>query len=70
MLSIVRSAPEIISDGLYTHASDVWAFGILAWELYASYENGQEQRHLSLPYFFLKNEQVIFNAFLSSQDFF
>ena len=63
MLSIVRSAPEIISDVLYTHASDVWAFGILAWELYAYYENGQEQRHLSLPYFSLKNEQVIFNPF-------
>lgn len=61
MLSIVRSAPEIISDGLYTHASDVWAFGILAWELYASYETGEEK--LSLPYSSLKNEQVILNPF-------
>lgn len=63
MLSIVRSAPEIISDGLYTHASDVWAFGILAWELYASYETGQEKCPLSLPYSSLKNEQVILNPF-------
>ena len=63
MLPIVRSAPEVISDGRYTHASDVWAFGILAWELYASYDNGHEWRHLSVPYFSLKNEQVIFNPF-------
>lgn len=63
MLSIVRSAPELILDGLYTHASDVWAFGILAWELYASYETGQEKRRLSLPYSSLKNEQVILNPF-------
>lgn len=63
MLPIDRSAPEVISEGRYTHASDVWAFGILAWELYASYETGQEKRRLSLPYSSLKNEQVILNPF-------
>lgn len=63
MLQIVRSAPEVISEGRYTHASDVWAFGILAWELYASYETGQEKCPLSLPYSSLKNEQVILNPF-------
>jgi len=26
-------APEAIRDGTYTHKNDVWAFGVLAWEV-------------------------------------
>ena len=48
----------MISDGLYTHASDVWAFAILAWELYASYSAGQERRDLSMPYHGFYNDGV------------
>ena len=61
-INVCRSAPEVISDGHYTHASDVWAFGILAWELYASYKNGQQRGAISAPYFWLENKKVIFKA--------
>ena len=40
----------------------MWAFGILAWELYASYKTGQQRRAISAPYFWLENKKVIFNA--------
>ena len=48
----------MISDGLYTHASDVWAFGILAWELYTSFTAGQDRRDLSIPYYDLNDDEV------------
>ena len=48
----------MISDGLYTHASDVWAFGILAWELYTSFTAGQDRRDLSIPYYDLNDHEV------------
>ena len=54
-----RSAPEVILDGHYTHASDVWSFGILAWELYTSFADGLHGRDSSLPFFDLGNEEVI-----------
>ena len=41
-------------DGCYRHASDVWAFGIMAWELYASYISGEDLR----PYYHLQEDQV------------
>ena len=47
-------------DGYYSHASDVWAFGILAWELYASYQYGQEERQFAIPYQSLDNDEVKF----------
>lgn len=59
----------MISDGRFTHASDVWAFGIVAWELYESFKTGQENRELSVPYHSLdNNEEVKVNVhiFLSS----
>ncbi|XP_068725930.1 uncharacterized protein [Montipora capricornis] len=53
------SAPEVILDGYYSHASDVWAFGILAWELYASYQYGQEEQQFSRPYHWLDNDEIL-----------
>ncbi|XP_022781525.1 uncharacterized protein LOC111322652 isoform X5 [Stylophora pistillata] len=44
------SAPEVIQDSLFSHASDVWAFGILAWELYTAFAAGQQNRIAALPY--------------------
>ena len=45
-------------DGHYTHASDVWAFGILAWELYTSFTTEQDGRDLSVPFFNLEKHEV------------
>ncbi|KAL9950623.1 hypothetical protein ACROYT_G043148 [Oculina patagonica] len=53
------SAPEVILDGHYTHASDVWAFGILAWELYTSYANGQDERDISVPFYDLNKHEIL-----------
>jgi len=62
-----RSAPEVILDGHYTHASDVWAFGILAWELYTSFTTGQDgPRDLSVPFFDLERHEVNSRALLNA----
>lgn len=45
-------------DGYYSHASDVWAFAILAWELYQSFQHGKNNQQFSIPYFWLDNDQV------------
>ena len=48
----------MILDGHYTHASDVWAFGILAWELYTSFSIDRRDLRLSVPYNGLYNHEV------------
>jgi len=40
----------VILENNYSHASDVWAFGILAWELYTAFATGQERKGYSIPY--------------------
>ncbi|KAL9950624.1 hypothetical protein ACROYT_G043149 [Oculina patagonica] len=52
------SAPEVISASRYSHASDVWAFGILAWELYTAFAVGQNDRIISLPYYNIKTDKL------------
>ena len=43
-------APECVNEGKFTHASDVWSYGVLLWEMY-SY--GKE------PYRGMDGEQVL-----------
>ena len=59
----------MILEGRYAHASDVWAFAILAWELYESYSaSGQDRRKKSVPYHFLQNDQVNLRCFYMVSD--
>jgi len=53
-----RCAPEVILENHYSHASDVWAFGILAWELYTSFAVGQSDIRASLPYHSIGSDKV------------
>ena len=58
VLAFHRSPPEVILQGLYSHVSDVWSFGVLAWELYTAFTNGVSSRDQTLPYFDLSNDEV------------
>lgn len=53
------SSPEVILENNYSHASDVWAFGILAWELYSAFATGQEKGGYSLPYCDLTIDKIL-----------
>ena len=55
---LIRSSPEVILENNYSHASDVWSFGILAWELYSAFATGQESKGYSLPYCDFAIDQV------------
>ena len=48
----------MILENNYSHASDVWSLGILAWELYSAFATGQERSGYSLPYCDLTIDQV------------
>ncbi|KAL5250255.1 hypothetical protein ACHWQZ_G016104 [Mnemiopsis leidyi] len=52
MVPIKWMAPEALTFGRYTSANDVWAFGILAWEVFS---------FGALPYQHLTNQQVMVN---------
>ena len=59
LLFFYRSAPEVILQGLYSHASDAWSFGVVAWELYAAFTNAVSSREQALPYFDLTHDEVM-----------
>lgn len=48
----------MILENNFSHASDVWAFGILAWELYTAFATGQEEKGYSVPYCDLVVDEV------------
>lgn len=49
----------MILQGHYSHASDVWSFGVVVWELYAALADGVRSREQTLPYFSITNDEVI-----------
>ena len=49
----------MILQGRYSHASDVWSFGVVAWEVYATLTYGVRSRERTLPYFNITNDEVI-----------
>ena len=48
----------MISKGRYSHASDVWSFGVLAWELFAAFSSGENLPERRFPYHDLSNQEV------------
>ena len=55
---LFRSAPEVISQGRYSHASDVWSFGVLAWELFAAFYESNIMPRQTIPYYNHTNDEV------------
>lgn len=49
----------MILQGHYSHASDVWSFGVVVWELYEALANRVRSREQTLPYFNITNDEVI-----------
>lgn len=56
----------MILEGHYTHASDVWALGIIAWELYTSFTIGQDRQELSVPFYDIEPKEVNVTAVLNA----
>ena len=40
----------MIFQGRYSHASDVWSFGVLAWELFAAFSSGENLPERTFSY--------------------
>ena len=64
---IFRSSPEVITDGMFSKASDVWAFAVLIWEIFTLIdkdldESDEEISHL--PYHQLISKEVHLLLFL------
>ena len=62
---VFRSSPEVIIDGEYSKASDMWAFGVMIWEMFTLID--KERDEISdeeiTPYHQLTSkEQVSFNT--------
>ncbi|PFX16251.1 Tyrosine-protein kinase transforming protein Fes [Stylophora pistillata] len=51
-------APEVISKGRYSHASDAWSFGVLAWELFAAFSFSENFTERMLPHHNLPDHEV------------
>lgn len=60
LLAFHRSAPEVILQEHHSHASDVWSFGVVAWELFAAQTHSVKslEKSLTLPYFDLTHDEV------------
>ncbi|CAB3985716.1 insulin-like growth factor 1 receptor [Paramuricea clavata] len=61
--SLRWSSPEVITDGMFSKASDVWAFAVLIWEIFTLIdkdldESDEEISHL--PYHQLTSKDLIF----------
>ena len=59
---LFRSSPEVIADGMFSKASDVWAFAVLIWEIFTLIdkdrdESDEEISHL--PYHQLTSKELV-----------
>lgn len=62
-----RSSPEVIIDGKYSEASDVWAFAVLIWEMFTLMAlnddeilyDDKDKKASSLPYNDLKSKEQV-----------
>ena len=57
-----RSSPEIIIDGEYSNASDMWGFGVLIWEMFTLLDkelNESDEQISCLPYHHLSSKEEV-----------
>ena len=62
--SLRWSSPEVIIDGEYSKASDMWSFGVLIWEMFTLIDKDVDESDKGIiPYHqFTSKEQVHFNT--------
>mgnify|MGYP002803950096 FL=1 len=59
--SLRWSSPEVITDGEYSKASDMWAFGVLIWEMFALIDKDLDEsdKEISPYHQFSSKEQIL-----------
>ena len=62
---IFRSSPEVITNGEYSKASDMWAFGVMIWEMFTLIDKDLQEisdKKITPYYQLMSKDQVRFHT--------